>query len=398
MDPDLHLTPINIRGKKRKYIPIPISAIPSTLSTAEASHSRPPQPKKRKRLPKGTVAAMPTLLGLPQELLELIFLYSMNISLPRASPLLGRRLSSRAVTMEYTMRTFFHTVDHTTNYRDRRKRSDRVLQSQILACRFFTWTFFLKYVERSHDAMISLRGKAWAKTGVEVPGVRHFEGLWPFKFTMIPYLAFADGFQVPEKLLHGPWDDDKANLLYVLVSMNGEIDWEGSMAGETAKQGIREAIADGNERAVAALSTLLGVPKQIDTGLLRYAVLDCGCNINIMRHLIFNAQILAQNVSKDVLNFLDTRLWAWADANGKTGDVLKHMLKKADAFDLEFYFEEGADWTRIVPFPYSGSKFDTRITLDNVVRELLMNLYWSYGRKITRRRTRRRESGDQIRQ
>lgn len=396
MDPDLHLTPIKIRGKKRKHTPIPISALSSTLPAAEASQIKSRDAKKRKRLPKRTIAAMPTLLGLPQELLELIFLDSMNISLPHASPLLGRKLSSRAVTMEYTMRTFFHTVDHKTNYRDRKKTSDPTLQSQILACRFFTWDFFLKYVDRSHDAMISLRGKAWEKTGVEVPGIRQFDGLWPFKFTTIPYLAFADGFRVPEKLLHGPWDEGKVNLLYVLVSLNGELDWEGSMAGEMAKQGIREAVADGNERAVAALSTLLGVPKQIDTGLLRYAVLDCGCNINVMRHLLFNAQILAQNLSKEVLDFLDTRLWAWADVNKEKGDVLKHMLRKANAFDLEFYFEEDSDWTKIVSFPYGGSKFDTRTTFDDVVRELLMNLYWSYGRKITRRRMRQRESGEEV--
>ncbi|KAJ8109986.1 hypothetical protein OPT61_g7059 [Boeremia exigua] len=391
MDPDLYLTPIKIRGKKRKHNPIPIA---STQLTAEASQLQPGRAKKKRRLPKRDTAAMPTLLGLPQELLEIIFLHSMNISLPHASPLVGRKLSSRAVMLEYTMRTFFYTVDHKTNYRDRQKNGDRLLQSQLLSCRFFTWDFFLNYVDRSRDAMVALRGKAWEKTGVEVPGVRHFDGLWPLKFTAIPYLAFADGFYVPEKLLHGPWDEKKANLLYVLVSLNGEIDWEGSMAGETAKEGIREAVAQGNERAVAALSTLLGVPKQIDTGLLRYAVLDCGCDVNIMRHLLFNAQILAQNVSKDVLDFLDTRLWVWADANGDKGDVLKDMLRKAEAFDLDFYFEENSDWTRIVAFPYSGSKFDTRTTTFNAMgRELLMNLYWSYGRKITRRRTRHRDSG-----
>lgn len=338
---------------------------------------------------------MPTLLGLPQELLELIFLYSMNTSLPLASPLLGRKLSSTAVMLEYTMRTFFHSVDHTTNYRDRKKRGDPRAQSELLARRFFTWEFFRKYVQRSHDAMIALRGKAWEKTGVAVPGLKLFDGLWPFRFTTIPYLAFADGFCIPEKLLHGPWDEEKVNLLYVLVSLSGEIDWEGSMAGETAKLGIKEAVTEENERAVAALATLLGVPKQIDTGLLRYAVLECGCNINIMRHLLFNAQILAQNVSKDVLDFLDTRLWAWADANGEKGDVLKNMLRKANVFDLEFYFDD-SDWTKIIPFPYGGSKFDTRTTFDDVVRELLMNLYWSYGRKITRRRTRQRESGDTV--
>lgn len=400
MDPDLHLTPIKIRGKKRKTTdaPIPAKAIFSTPSTAPAIQSQNPNPKKsRKKLHKRTTAAMPTLLGLPQELLELIFLHSMNTSLPLASPLLGRKLSSQAVTLEVTMRTFFHTVDHTTNYRDRKKRSDKAAQSFLLTRRFFTWDFFRKYVQRSHDEMVKLRGKAWEKTGIEVPGWKTFEGLWPFRFTTIPYLAFADGFHVPEKLLHGPWDEGKTNLLYVLASLNGEIDWEGSMAGETAKMGIREAVEQRNERAVAALSTLLGVPKQIDTELLRYAVMECGCDVNILRHLLFNAQILAQNVTKDQLDFLDTRLWAWADAHGEQGNVLKHMLRKANGFDLDFYFDE-SDWTKIVPFPYGGSKFDTRTTFDEVVRELLMNLYWSYGRKITRRRTRQRESGDAVTQ
>jgi hypothetical protein len=118
-------------------------------------------------------------------------------------------------------------------------------------------------------------------------------------------------------------------------------------------------------------------------------VIDCGCDVNIVRHLLFNAQILAQETSKDLLNFLDTRLWAWADANGSKGEVLKHMLRKADAFELEFYFEEDTDWTKIVSFPYGGSKFDTRTTLDIVTRELLTNLYRTYGRKITRPMRRR---------
>ncbi|KZM18825.1 uncharacterized protein EKO05_0006613 [Ascochyta rabiei] len=401
MDPDLHLTPVKIRGRKRKAPLLPIAAtITSSANAAPTTgafnQAKYQHAKKSRKTRKHTVAAMPTLLGLPVELLELVFLHSMNISLPRASPLLGRKLSSRAVTLEFTMRSFFHTVDHRTNYRDRRKTSNPAIQSELLCCRFFTWDFFLRYVDRAHDAMVTLRGKAWEKTGVEVPGVRLFDGLWPFRFTTIPYLAFAEGFHVPEKLLHGPWDEGKVNMLYVLVSLNAEIDWEGSMAGETAKQGIRGAVAEENERAVAALSTLLGVPKAIDTGLLRYAVLDCGCNINILRHLLFNAQILAQAVSKDVLDFLDTRLWAWADANGERGNVLKLMLRKANAFDLEFYFEDDADWTKIVPFPYGGSKFDSRTTFDDVVRELLMNLYWSYGRKITRRRTRQLESGERV--
>jgi hypothetical protein len=341
--------------------------------------------------------AMPTLQGLPQELLEIIFLYSMNMALPRSSSILGRKLSSHAITMEFTLRSFFHTVDHRTNHRDRVKTSDPNVQSELLACRFFTWDFFIKYVDRAHGAMVKLRGKAWEKAGVEVPGAKEFDGLWPFQFTKIPYLSFAQGFHVPEKLLHGPWTKDKASLLYVLVSLNGEIDWEGSLSGEMAKNGIIEAIEEGNEHAVAALAVLLGVPKAITTDMLRCAVIECGCNINILRHLLFNAQILARDTLKDTLDFHDPKLWAWAEAHGQKGEVLKDMLRKADVFDLEFYFEEDSDWTKIVPFPYGGSKFDTRTGLHAVVRELLVNLYRNYGRKITpRRRTQALEHRENV--
>jgi hypothetical protein len=383
----MDLTPVHIRGRKRKH---PTSVLAAKVQTSSQSSESKSQRKSKKR--KQIASAMPTLQGLPQELLEIIFLYSMNIALPRASSTLGRKLSSHAITMEFTMRSFFHTVDHRTNHRDRVKTSDPKVQSDLLACHFFTWDFFLKYVDRAHSTMVKLRGKAWEKTGVDVPGVKEFDGLWPFQFTKIPYLSFADGFHIPEKLLHGPWTKDKASLLYVLVSLNGEIDWEGSLSGEIAKSGIIEAIKDGNEHAVAGLAVLLGVPKAITTDMLRYTVMECDYNINILRHLLFNAQILAPDASKDTLDFLDPKLWVWAEANGEKGEILKHMLRKADAFDLEFYFEKEADWTKIVPFPYGGSKFDTRTTLHVIVRELLINLYQNYGRKITpRRRTQAQE-------
>jgi large subunit ribosomal protein L14e len=299
--------------------------------------------------------------------------------------------------MEFTMRSFFHTVDHKTNHRDRVKTSDPGLQSELLVCRFFTWDFFRKYVERAHDAMIKLRGKAWEKTGVEVPGIREFDGLWPFQFTKITYLSFAEGFHIPEKLLHGPWSKDKASLLYVLVSLNGEIDWAGSLSGETAKSGIQQAIREGNEHAVAALAVLLGVRKAITTEMLRHAVVDCGCNTNILRHLLFNAQILARGTRRDLLDFHDPRLWSWAEFHGEQGEVLKHMLRKADVFDLEFYFEEDADWRKIISFPYGGSKFDTRTAFDNpMVKELLVNLYRNYGRKITTQRRPRAQEAREV--
>ncbi|KAI8934911.1 hypothetical protein NX059_008581 [Plenodomus lindquistii] len=388
----MELTPIKIRGKKRKYTVLHQKALAAAAaakaSSQESTHTTGQAKRTGKLKAKKPTAtpAMPTLQGLPQELLEIIFLHSMNISLPRCSPTLGRKLSSRAVTMDFTMQCFFHTVDHRTNHRDRYRNcmGNPALQSEVIASRFFTYDFFLAYVQRAHDALIKLRGKAWKETGVKVLGVEAFQGLWPYRFNQIAYLGFAEGFHIPEKLLHGPWSDDKASLLYVLVSLNGEIDWEGSMAGEAAKSGIKEAIQEGNEYAVAALSVLLGVAKAITTDILRYAVIHCDCPMNLLRHLLFNAQILGGGVSSEVLDFHDPRLWAWADANGQRGDELKGMLKKAEGFALEFFFEEDPDWKKIVSFPYGGNKFDTRTTFDDVVRELLEKLYRNYGRRITR--------------
>lgn len=214
----MDLTPVKIRGKKRKHQALVAAQLhhsQSIQSNLEAEH-RESQPRRRKINKKATTPAMPTLQGLPQELLEQIFLYSMNIALPRCSPSLGRRLSSQHIMLEFTMRSFFDTMDHKTNIRFRKSTADPRLQSEILACRFFTYDFFLAYVQRAHDAMIKLRGKAWLNTSVPIPGVEQFDELWAFRFTRIPFLSFAPGFVVPEKLLHGPFTKDKASLLSTL--------------------------------------------------------------------------------------------------------------------------------------------------------------------------------------
>lgn len=246
---------------------------------------------------------MPTLQGLPVELLEMIFLYSMNISLPRASPILGSRLSSHTVITEFVIRSFYQTVDHKTNYRDREVTSDPGVQSQLLACRFFNWDFFRAYVAKAHTSFIKQRGDIWKDASAQPLGLEAFDGLWPFRFMKITYLGFAEGFHIPEKVLRGPWTNDKASLLYVLVSMSGEIDWEGSMSGEIAKTGLIQAINENEERAVAALAVLLGVAQMIDTSVIRQAVMEYGCNLNIVRQLLFNAQILRHDLPKDDIDF-----------------------------------------------------------------------------------------------
>lgn len=321
---------------------------------------------------------MPTLQGLPQEILEMIFLHSMNISLPRCSPDLGRKLSSHYIRMTFTMRTMFDSTDA----------KDPLIsqnQFQLMKSKFFTWSFFLDYVKAAHATVLKRRHKAW--TTVVVPDVSYFNPLWPFKFRQVRYLGLSETFTIPEKLLHGPWNEDKASLLYVLVAFGGEIDWHGSMAGETAKDGLDDAVREGNEVAVAALAVLLGIERKLGTDVLRFAVMESGCSINIIRHLLYNAQILYRgHEDTEVLNFHDPGLWTWADNAAKRGDtkgeILKSMLRDADRFDMDFYFEHETDFAKIVPFPYSGDKFDPRGGWDRLKREMMTRLYWNHGRSI----------------
>ncbi|KAF2658408.1 hypothetical protein K491DRAFT_690152 [Lophiostoma macrostomum CBS 122681] len=378
-------TPIRIRGKRRNHI-----LVKETIAKISA-----PPPKRTKTShinprKEAIMTATPTLQGLPQELLEIIFLHSMNISLPRSSPDLGAKLSSPAMCTTMCMRAFFSTVDHKAPIRNRKITSDPTIQSQILTSRFFTYAFFLTYVQRAHAALIKQRGKPWKETSVSVPGPEAFTGLWPFKFTKVKYLSFATDFRIPEKLLHGPFTPDKSSLLYVLVALSGTLDWEGSLAGEIAKEGLNDAIRERDERAVASLSTLLGIARAVTTEHLRFAVVEGGCEANVTRHLLFNAQILYGGSPTETLDLHDPVLWRWADErqreDDERGTSLKMMLRKASKFDMEFYEDGETDWKSIVPFPYSGEKFDARTGFDRIVRELLTRLYRNHGRKITRTR------------
>ncbi|KAF2499595.1 hypothetical protein BU16DRAFT_454947 [Lophium mytilinum] len=324
-------------------------------------------------------AAKPSLQGIPQELLEIIFLHSMNIALPRSSSLLGAKLSSQNIRIRFCIKAFFET------------RGDQnppvTLQSELLACRFFSWPFFLSYAERAYTLLKrNSEASGWGDTGIQAPDPSYLDGLWPYKLCKIDYLGFAEGFAIPDRLLCGPWTTAKADLLYVLVCFHGEIDWAGSMAGETARQGLHQAIQEGNERAVAALAVLLGVGNALSTDFIQAAVIDHGCNMQIVRHLLFNAQILPR---KDGVDFHDPSLWSWAAQAEERGEpigaCLREMLKKAESFSLNFYEKGQTDFTGTVSFPYSGPKFDPRTSFERglIARELLTKLYTRYGRRIT---------------
>lgn len=106
------LTPIRIRGK-RKY---PSARKPSALSTPTSlsGGDGTPPPKKMKRSLSDVLASRatrwrPVLQNLPAEILESIFLYSANVALPRAAPVMGAKLSGRATLVRFLIWAFHDT-------------------------------------------------------------------------------------------------------------------------------------------------------------------------------------------------------------------------------------------------------------------------------------------------
>lgn len=101
----MNLTPVRVRGKRKT---------PTTNPPAQLQHTSSSALRKMRR-PLATVLAgraareRCTLEGLPSEILEIILLYSANLSLPRASHLVGAKLSGRGTLLRLFRQGFHDT-------------------------------------------------------------------------------------------------------------------------------------------------------------------------------------------------------------------------------------------------------------------------------------------------
>ncbi|KAG6222120.1 hypothetical protein E4U25_000591, partial [Claviceps purpurea] len=101
---DMDLRPAQASGKRKRSLSI----------TAKSAVDNPSDRKKPKQaaasVPAGcSSSSRPSLQNLPVELLESIFLYSMNLALPRSSPLIGVKLSAKATRLQVFIMGFDDT-------------------------------------------------------------------------------------------------------------------------------------------------------------------------------------------------------------------------------------------------------------------------------------------------
>ncbi|MCJ1384919.1 hypothetical protein MMC17_008037 [Xylographa soralifera] len=59
--------------------------------------------------------------------------------------------------------------------------------------------------------------------------------------------------EIPEKLLHGPWTNERGYFLKLLLDANARVNWLGSTSGEIALQGFEDAIREENYCAIGVL-------------------------------------------------------------------------------------------------------------------------------------------------
>jgi hypothetical protein len=265
---------------------------------------------------------LPGIEKLPVELLQPIFFSSgHNIALLQASDRIAARLSSDYVYHATCCRYLKDVLD------------DRIIQTAaqtyIFARRWMTWAFFKSWIVRAYASSGCLCGLT--------PDQGCFDAQWPpnfenatemvFSRSHLPRLAFVKA-RIPRKLLRGPWTLDKVQFLQFLLWITSmSVDWQDMDVRKTAIAGRLQAIKERNVEAVELFNHNRRLGKVADLSLVRFAVLECGCNRSIVYDLLFTATMWGTVTLWDCAE-LDTWCQERIKANDPKGKWLDIKLKE----------------------------------------------------------------------
>ena len=300
------MTPIRVRGKKQESWKLPRKG--KQVSKLE---------ERSKPIMSAPARELSQLERLPNELLQEIFLQSLNLNLPRASPTLGANLASSHIKMLLVSKAFSsdcgkcleHSAELLWILQTRQEIAE--LQSAILRLKWMTLDFLRQHIrtllvktmlrrvlelgldwsnssksteatiteslENAHkNDSLSVSGAlfgdhmfSWSvcsntkvvlEVGLSVGNIflqtiTYKQDCKPVKILQYRWklLLCLDECRIPDKLLHGPWTDAKCDFLEVVIRSGASVDWVNSTSGEVADLGLKEAILEGNQRAVEML-------------------------------------------------------------------------------------------------------------------------------------------------
>ncbi|KAG6245042.1 hypothetical protein E4U23_005696 [Claviceps purpurea] len=255
--PETSLAPVQVSGKRQRSSPdLAAHNLPKRKKTVQTLPSVPARCSSRSR---------PSLQTLPGELLEIIFLFSMNLAVPRASPLLGAKLSAKSTRLRAFMMGFHDTWDQCFGIpmlevcdllrkSGRRIKGDYELQTDLISMPWVDIDFILeaqqawadKYAAercyRHHEHECCRPYPSWAKIShaghpYHEHALQHEEEAWKFDARACfeadyerarQYPPMPDSFwgwtlvemnpnvSLPVELITGPWDEEKKRRLYWL--------------------------------------------------------------------------------------------------------------------------------------------------------------------------------------
>lgn len=299
---------------------------------------------------------------LPTELLQDIFLFSANTNLPLCSKQLLGALTSEHLKFEFTLQILVY----------QRHELEQEDKSILLTRRFFTWDFVVRYVSFAHTRVaaavddsssddgvdsdedegyaaterstsrppsrqqkpqgpspslygIDLELTALARNGIaelrrdEIGHLLEINAGPTLELDKLLRTQSLQGLQdldLPEKLLHNGWADDRLRLLRLLITFNCTVS-RSSPAGAAADEGIMEAITQDDEEMVSYfLGAHIGVDPDID--MLREAMK--GTNVSIIFQLLRS--------SHGQLDHLDHQVWKLLDEHLEWGKREKATVKR----------------------------------------------------------------------
>jgi hypothetical protein len=253
---------------------------------------------------------------LPVEIIQDIFLRTLNLNLPLASVTIASKLEDKHIYRLVCDHAFGYDVLPTIP----KPKQLSIYQNQLFAMRWMRWEFFDEYISqrvpsRACGCPILIdcheRGRTTIDCNCTIPDCklrRHGDD----KSTNLPRIRCS----LPQKLLRGPWTDDKIRFLNGLLRIsNMSVDWADKNAVRVAVQGKREAIMDRNLDAVHIFSRTRRLGRAPNLELVKFAVLEAGCD----RSIVLDLMIAAREWGHRRWNDVELDAWvARQEANGES--------------------------------------------------------------------------------
>lgn len=255
---------------------------------------------------------------IPVEITQNVFLQILDLNFPLASHIIAVKLADKYIYRHVCDYAFGHEIPFDIAKPKHRSTCEiKLYQSQLFALRWMRWEFFQDHT--------SQRMAPWAcgyhcddkggKSGVicncTFPDCQ-LRRRGDETSTLLPKIYRP----IPQKLLHGPWTDDKIKFLNGLLRMSTmSVDWTDKDAVRIAVKGKREAILQRNLDAVHLFSRVRRLGKAPNIELVKFAVMEAGCD----RSVVFDLIVAAMDWGHRRWN--DVELDQWVVKKEREGDL-----------------------------------------------------------------------------